>query len=468
MIFNFDTSYLKLPSSLYSIVTPTEGENPKLLILNKAVMADLDIPLSDNLDQIFSGNELQEPAIAQAYAGHQFGHFNMLGDGRALLLGEQITKDGRRVDIQLKGSGKTPYSRGGDGKATISSMLREYLYGAAMTQLGIKSSQSLAVLSIDEAIYREPIQQRGILVRTMSSHIRIGTFEYLSFLRPKEELTIFTNYVIDRHYNHLNNEENRYLMFFEAVMDHLIDMVINWYRVGFIHGVMNTDNMSITGETFDYGPCAFMNRYDPDTVFSSIDRGGRYAFGNQKKIVHWNLFILAKALHPIIDPDPNTAATLLEKSLQQFEPLFYQKFDTMMKAKLGIAPDRDAKEMIDDVISWMSTSKADYTNTFIELLTPRSFSEPCFQSEGFIQLREKLSKIGLDEALMKKNNPSIIPRNNLVERALSDYVENRELSLFNELLTAMKNPYDYDQKDGTFQRAPDNEYDLSYQTFCNT
>ena len=284
MVFNFDNSYLNLPQSLYSLVNPTPVKNPFLLCFNNQLANNLGITIEDEkaLTTLLSGNEIPQytTPFAQAYAGHQFGHFNRLGDGRAILLGEHVFGN-RRVDIQLKGPGITPYSRRGDGRATLSSMLREYLISEAMYFLNIPTTRSLAVVSSGELVYREKSQYGGILTRVAQSHIRVGTFEYAGRLADKESLKQLTHYTIQRHYPEIDLKGNYALEFLQKVADKQLDLIINWLRVGFIHGVMNTDNMSIAGETIDYGPCAFMNRYHPKTVFSSIDENGRYAFDNQ-------------------------------------------------------------------------------------------------------------------------------------------------------------------------------------------
>ena len=299
MPFSFDTTYKQLDSELYSTATPSDIENPELLLLNKSLCDDLGLEESELTGQLLSGQDRLEEPIAQAYAGHQFGRFAILGDGRAVILGEHV-HDGDRYDIQLKGSGRTPYSGRGDGKATVSSMLREYLYSHAMHNLGIDTSRSLAVLETDETVNRRQTEPGAILVRVMNSHIRFGTFQYVAARAP-DELAAFTDYVIDRHYPELTNSDEKYVDFFDAVMRAAIAMVVDWLRVGFIHGVMNTDNMSIDGETFDYGPCAFMNYYDEDAVFSSVDDNGRYAFGNQRHILNWNLARFAESLQPLCE-----------------------------------------------------------------------------------------------------------------------------------------------------------------------
>jgi len=464
MAFSFDTSYKDLDAKLYSRVTPEQINNPDILVLNQTLSDDLGIDSEELTGRILSGQELLEEPIAQAYAGHQYGSFTILGDGRAMILGEHV-HDGNRYDIQLKGSGRTPYSGRGDGKATVSSMLREYLYSYAMYNLGINTSRSLAVIETDASVKRRQTEPGAVLVRVMNSHIRYGTFQYVASRTPGE-LEAFTEYVIDRHYSHLNNSDGKYIEFFDEVMKASIEMVVDWLRVGFIHGVMNTDNMSIDGETFDYGPCAFINYYDEDAVFSSIDKNGRYAFGNQRKVLKWNLERFAESLEPLCSGSTVTFDEI-EARLDSFEDLFEAKYYTMMRQKLGITSD-GAEAIIDELLDWLRTSGADYTNTFLELENPGSFDDPIYSSAEFDQIHKKVAEVGLDENLMKRANPRYIPRNYLVENALTQYVENKDLSRFKALLNVLENPYKSDEETSRFQQPPPKEFDSEYTTYCNT
>jgi len=464
MAFSFDTTYKDLNLSLYSKVAPKTMTNPEIVVLNDGLCADLGLDTADLNTEILAGQNLLEEPIAQAYAGHQYGNFTILGDGRAMILGEHV-HDGKRYDIQLKGAGRTPYSGRGDGNATISSMLREYLYSYAMQNLNIKTSRSLAVLETDEAIKRRRTEPGAVLVRVMNSHIRYGTFQYVAG-RASDELQRFTDYVIDRHYPQLNAKDRKYLDFFDAVMQSSIEMVVDWLRVGFIHGVMNTDNMSIDGETFDYGPCAFMNYYDEETVFSSIDKHGRYAFGNQRPILRWNLERFAETLQPLCAQSALTFDEL-EVKLDKFEDRFDEQYYTMMQKKLGINSD-DGEELIDEFLEWLRKSNADYTNTFLELETPGMFDDPVFATTEFEQLRNKLAAIGLDEELMQEANPRYIPRNYLVEMALNEYLETGDLSKFKGLLTVLEDPYTSNDMGSQFQQPPPREFDAEYTTYCNT
>jgi len=464
MPFSFDTTYKDLDTTLYSRVTPKNIDIPEVLVLNEDFSEELGLEKAELNGQILSGQELLEEPIAQAYAGHQFGAFAVLGDGRAMILGEHV-HDGDRYDVQLKGSGRTPYSRRGDGNATVSSMLREYIYSYAMQNLGVKTSRSLAVIETDESVRRRRTEPGAVLVRVMNSHIRYGTFQYVASQAP-DKLSAFTDYVIDRHYPHLNNENGKYIAFFEEVMQSSIEMVVDWMRVGFIHGVMNTDNMSVDGETFDYGPCAFMNYYDEDTVFSSVDKRGRYSFGNQREILEWNLRRFAEALQPLFEDLPLDFDDI-DAKLDNFEKRFDAQYYTMMRKKLGIESDGE-KEVVDKFVDWLRESRADYTNIFLELESPGSFDDPVYSSEEFKQIRDELANIGLNTELMTQSNPRRIPRNYLVEEALTEYLENKDLSKFNHLLRVLKEPYESKDVGSRFQQPPPRKFDSKYTTYCNT
>ena len=464
MVFSFDTTYKQLDSTLYSRATPKRIDSPSLLFLNDGLCADLGLDTAELDAEMLAGQDLLEEPIAQAYAGHQYGSFTVLGDGRAMVLGEHV-HNGDRYDIQLKGSGRTPYSGRGDGNATVSSMLREYLYSHAMQNLDIKTSRSLAVLETDEAVKRRRTEPGAILVRVMNSHIRYGTFQYVAS-QAADELQRFTDYVIDRHYPQLAATDRPYLAFFDAVMQSSIEMVVDWLRVGFVHGVMNTDNMSIDGETFDYGPCAFINYYDEEAVFSSIDKHGRYAFGNQRSILRWNLERFAEALQPLCTQSALTYGELEDK-LDEFEDRFATQYYTMMRKKLGIDSDGE-EELVDELIEWLRTSNADYTNTFLELETPGTFDAPVFATAEFEQLRSTVAAVGLDEELMQEANPRYIPRNYLVEEALDEYLETENLSKLKTLLNVLENPYASKDVDTRFQQPPPREFDAEYTTYCNT
>jgi len=469
MIFNFDNTYVKLNNKFYSEIDPEKIKNPRLLILKSELLEELNIQNTEDITEYLCANKLTAKPIAMAYAGHQFGHFTMLGDGRAILLGEQITGRNERFDIQLKGSGITPYSRGGDGKAAAGSMLREYLYSAAIDALNIKTSRSLAVILTNDKVQRERIEEGALLVRVMQSHIRIGTFEFISYYHGEEDLAHFADYAINRHYKDIPEKSgNRYINFFEAVMDNLIEMVIDWLRVGFIHGVMNTDNMSITGETFDYGPCSFMNSYDLKTTFSSIDRDGRYSFGNQRDILKWNMVRFAQALLPIISKDKDQSVNELNKVLTLFDDKFNVKFYSMMKKKLGISRELENNELIDEFLKWLEISKADYTNTFIALMDEEAVADKIYKTAEFLELKNKLSAAGLNKELMEQSNPYFILRNYQAEEAIDEYRANKSLDKINILLDILKNPYENNLEYKDYQQPPKPDYDNRYKTFCNT
>ena len=470
-------SYLELPDCFYKKIKPSLVQSPQLIYFNNKLAKKLnleflnhDISLSTNY---LSGNELPDNSqpISQAYAGHQFGHFTMLGDGRAILLGEQKDINNKLCDIQLKGSGKTPFSREGDGRATLSSMMREYLMSESMHYLKIPTTRSLAVVDTGEKVYRESVNNGGILTRIASSHIRFGTFEYAKHFCSKEDFQKFINYVINRHYPEILNKESPYIELLKIVMKKQIDLVIDWIRVGFIHGVMNTDNMSIAGETIDYGPCAFLNTYDPKTVFSSIDRNGRYAFGNQHKIAYWNLSVFAGTILPFIESDENKAIDLAQNILDQFPIEYSNKWHQMMYNKLGIVNSKKEDEaLVSNLLTLMETHKADYTNTFAALTMDIPYKDSLFASNEFKnwkkQWKERTKNNENSLKIMKMNNPIYIPRNHLVESALKNAI-NGDTKEFQKLLDIMSNTYNYDSKHDEFQTTP-NGFDESYKTFCGT
>lgn len=476
--WNWQNSYLQLPEKLYTKQAPVPVSEPALLLWNEDLAAELGLGFLTNNDDtanIFSGNTVPVGAepLAQAYAGHQFGGFNILGDGRAILLGEQLNPAGKRFDIQLKGSGRTPYSRRGDGRATLSSMLREYLISEAMYQLGIPTTRSLAVVSTGERVYRQTVNPGAVLTRIASSHIRVGTFEYVRQYGTIEELEAFVQYVIKRHYPDLESAENPALALLEKVMDQQIALVVDWMRVGFIHGVMNTDNVSIAGETIDYGPCAFMNAYDPRTVFSSIDRHGRYAFGNQPNIAHWNMAVFAGTLLPIIAEEEEVATEQARALLDEFPRRFAKAWYQMMFRKLGIAKaEKNDVALVDQLLELMQKHQADYTNVFVALRSGQ-WSEGALQSQADFQDWHKRWKqrIATDpeaaHAIMEATNPTVIARNHLVEEALQA-AENSNYEPFHTLLNQLSNPYAYDSSiDAELQLVPAG-FDAQYQTFCGT
>jgi len=475
--WSIHNSYLELPDCFYEKIKPSFVQNPKLIYFNNNLAKQLNLEFLNHdislITNYLSGNELPDNSepIAQAYAGHQFGHFTMLGDGRAILLGEQKDINNKLCDIQLKGSGKTRFSRAGDGRATLSSMMREYLMSESMHYLKIPTTRSLAVVDTGEKVYRETANNGGILTRISSSHLRVGTFEYAKHFCSKEDFQKFTNYVINRHYPKILNKESPYIELLKIVMQKQIDLVIDWIRVGFIHGVMNTDNMSITGETIDYGPCAFLNTYDPKTVFSSIDRNGRYAFGNQHKIAYWNLSVFAGTILPFIESDENKAIDLAQNILDQFPIEYSNKWHKMMYNKLGIINStKEDEALVGNLLTLMESYKADYTNTFAALTMDVSYKDSLFASSEFKnwkkQWKERTKNNENSLKTMKMNNPIYIPRNHLVESALKNAI-NGDKKEFQKILDLMSNTYNYDSKHGGFQTTP-NGFDESYKTFCGT
>src|SRR3954463_11400533 len=435
--WRLEHSYVQLPQLFYSDVRPTPVAEPRLVIFNRALADELGLDAAA-LDSptgalIFSGNALPEGArpIAQAYAGHQFGHFTTLGDGRAILLGEQITPLGGRRDIQLKGSGRTPYSRGGDGRAALGPMLREYIISEAMHALGIPTTRSLAVVSTGEPVYRDTALDGAVLTRVAASHIRVGTMQWAAAHRDHDALRALSDYTRARHYPQLADGSGSHLAVLDAIVDAQARLIARWQLVGFIHGVMNTDNMALSGETIDYGPCAFMDAYDPDTVFSSIDHGGRYAYGRQPAIAHWNLTRLAEAMLPLFNADTDTAAeSAVERataSLDRFPGLYEQYWLDGMRAKLVLfTPEPEDKTLADDLLAWMSRRGADFTNVFRSLSRARTAlalaSEDIDFGAWYRRLEARRTRqpqsAPATEGLMQRHNPAVIPRNHLVEEAL--------------------------------------------------
>ena len=477
--FQLENSYQNLPQSLFTKIRPQSFPNPQMLMFNKQLASELGLNGNpEDYTPYFSGNEIlpnSEP-IAQAYGGHQFGHFTVLGDGRAILLGEQISASNKKLDIQLKGSGRTPYSRSGDGKATLSAMLREYCMSEALHFLGIPTSRSLAVLATGEPVFRETPQHGAVLTRVASSHIRVGTFEFARRYLPIEDLKALADYTLLRHYPELFATENPYLSLLNSVIEKQADLIVNWMRVGFIHGVMNTDNMTISGETIDYGPCAFMNNYNSETVFSSIDTQGRYAFGNQPKIAQWNLACLAGALLPLIHSNQKIAQDMASKAIEDFQTLYENKWVRMMGHKLGIFEQKPSDSiLINELLDWMESNKADYTNTFVFLQNNTLPIESIYQKPDFVtwhsawQKRIEEQTQSKEEAneLMKQNNPVVIPRNHLVEEALESVSTASSFSLLQELLKVVQNPYSQNTISDKYLFASE-MHDLNYKTYCGT
>jgi len=477
--WHFDNSYSRLSNTFKEEIKPTPVHDPELVILNEKLASDLNLDFSKTdkkkLAEIFSGNFIpnETNTIAQAYAGHQFGHFTMLGDGRAVLLGEHLVNNSNRFDIQFKGSGRTSFSRGGDGRAALGPMLREYIISEAIHSLNIPTTRSLAVVKTGEKVVRENLLQGAILTRVASSHLRVGTFQYIAATQNIENLNTLIDYTINRHYPEIKISNSKALDLLNLVMEKQCQLVINWMRVGFIHGVMNTDNMAISGETIDYGPCAFMDHYDPKTVFSSIDKFGRYAFSNQPPITKWNLARFAECLIPLIDKNENTAIKLATDLIDNFQNIYEDKWLNMMRDKLGLfGEDKNDKKLINNLFNWMEKNKADYTNTFCNLMDINSHE--VYNNNDFINWKNEWKKRSelnnstkeKQTKLMKSNNPTVIPRNHKVEEALVE-ADKGNLDKMKKLLTILKNPYDNQNNIEKYQLpAPSNNE--KYQTFCGT
>ncbi len=477
--WHFDNTYSKLPNTFKEDIKPTPVHNPELIILNKQLAIDLDLDFSMTKDKdlsiLFSGNSLPDGSntIAQAYAGHQFGHFTMLGDGRAVLLGEHLTNNKNRFDIQLKGSGRTSFSRSGDGRAVLGPMLREYIISEAIYALNIPTTRSLAVVKTGEKVVREKLLPGAILTRVASSHIRVGTFQYIAAKQNIDDLNTLIDYTIQRHFPEIQSSKNKALDLLNLVMLKQCQLVINWLRVGFIHGVMNTDNMTISGETIDYGPCAFMDHYDPKTVFSSIDKFGRYSFSNQPAITKWNLARFAECLIPLIDKKEDMAIKIATETIDNFQNIYETKWLNMMRDKLGLfGEEKYDLELINNLLNWMKKNHADYTNTFCYLMNVNSNKEEMYNDKNFInwfknwEKRIFINKGSKEKSLdlMKKNNPIVIPRNHKVEEVLEAANKN-DLKPMNNLLSILKTPYTYHSGIEKYQ-DPSNNY--NYQTFCGT
>jgi uncharacterized protein YdiU (UPF0061 family) len=397
----------------------------------------------------------------------------MLGDGRAVLLGEHLVNNTNRYDVQFKGSGRTSFSRSGDGRAVLGPMLREYIISEAIHALKIPTTRSLAVVKTGEKVVRENLLPGAILTRVASSHIRVGTFQYIAAKQNIDDLNTLVDYTINRHYPEIQSSKNKALDLLNLVMERQCKLVVNWMRVGFIHGVMNTDNMSISGETIDYGPCAFMDHYNPKTVFSSIDQLGRYSFSNQPPITKWNLSRFAECLIPLIDKNEDKAIQLATEIIDNFQNIYEEKWLNMMRDKLGLfGKNKDDKKLIDDLLTWMQKNKADYTNTFCYLMNIKIANNSLYNDKDFINWsNEWQNRISINDnskekslELMKETNPVIIPRNHKVEEALKAANEDN-LEVMNKMLSKFDNPYN-EQKDIEDYQLP--SLDDNYQTFCGT
>ncbi len=490
--FHFDNSYARELPGFYANCQPEKVAQPMLSYWNDNLASELGINLTDVDKETraawFSGQTLPDGAepIAQVYAGHQFGQFNpQLGDGRAHLLGEILNSQQQRRDISLKGSGRTPFSRGGDGKAAIGPMLREVLIGEALHALGIPSTRSLAVVTTGEEVYREEPLPGAILTRVASSHIRIGTFEFFAANSDIDKLTQLADYTIARHDPELITADSRYLAFFDAVLQRQAALIAQWMGVGFIHGVMNTDNMTISGESIDYGPCAFMENYQAAAVFSSIDQFSRYAYQNQPGIAHWNLSRLAQALLPLFHQDQEHALALAQETLDRFSTYYQQHWLTRMLSKLGLIPTetpQDDKPLIDDWLTLLEKQRVDFTLAWRYLADMVAGNDiplrDLFNDQKALnhwlqqwQARREKEKPVTNNAradAMRSINPWLIPRNHQVEAALAAASNDGELQPFNTLLSALAQPYTENPDYTEFTQPAPTHYTQSYKTFCGT
>ncbi len=480
--WNLENSYANLPKLFYTPLELAAVSAPKLVILNQRLAENLGLNakalMSPDGINILAGKAVPANAkpIAQAYAGHQFGYFTMLGDGRAMLIGEQLTPAGERFDIQLKGSGKTPYSRSGDGKAALGPMIREYLISEAMYYLGIPTSRSLAVVTTGEPVYREKTLKGAVLTRVAASHIRVGTFEYAAQWGTSADVKALADYAIKRHFPWLQSKQNIYLGLLDEVIKAQAVLVAKWLLAGFIHGVMNTDNVAISGETIDYGPCAFMDHYDPNNVFSSIDLQGRYAYRNQPTINLWNLARFAETLIPIIDENQQQALHFVEASLRNFASCYQAEWLQGMRQKLGMVNEEPQDEkLIAELLGLMKQYQSDYTNTFVDLTLDQAQSSELYESDAFNDWlgrwkarleRQPLTHQAIKD-LMKQANPVVTPRNHQVEKVLQAATEQDDLKPLQHFLEALQAPYDYDAFNHEYRIPPDPS-NGSYKTYCGT
>ena len=484
----FDNSYQNLPQDFFERINPVPVKDPQLIIFNNDLGRSLGIDQKINkkeLANIFSGNEILKGSspIALAYAGHQFGNFvNQLGDGRAVLLGEVSTPNQERFDMQLKGSGQTRFSRQGDGRSPLGPVIREYVVSEAMNALGIPSTRSLAAVTTGEKVFREVFLPGGILTRIAKSHIRVGTFEYFATQKNTKNLKTLADYTIKRHFLSLKDVANPYLSLLEIVSERQIELISKWMGVGFIHGVMNTDNTSIVGETIDYGPCAFMDEYNPSTVFSSIDAHGRYAFGNQPLIAQWNMACFANSLLGLIDKDTEKATSKAQKVINNFPNKMSEAVMSVMCKKIGLDSTKtNSQEALTKLLRIMLDNKSDYTLTFrylseiIKGKRDSSFKQQFLEHNQISNWLKEWKELIKDQDLAKKeivlsmesSNPVFIPRNHLVERAIEAAVENNDFSEMKTLLTILSNPYEEQSKYGEYMKPP-KPLEVVHQTFCGT
>ncbi|MEJ5990310.1 YdiU family protein [Ramlibacter sp. PS3R-8] len=494
-LFSFDNTFARDLDGLYTAWQPAQVRTPKLLFLNRPLAAELWLD-ADALGTpegaaVFAGNSVPEGALplAQAYAGHQFGGFSpQLGDGRALLLGEVVDRHGQRRDIAFKGSGRTPFSRGGDGRAAVGPMLREVLIGEGMHALGIPTTRALAVAGTGEEVVREQLLPGAVLTRVASSHLRVGTFQFFAARNDIDKLRRLAEYAIARHDPDLAGSSDRYLALLRRVVERQAVLIAQWMNVGFIHGVMNTDNMTISGETIDYGPCAFMEAYDPKAVFSSIDRNGRYAYANQPLIAQWNLARLAEALLPLVVADGGEAAAQdavdrATEVLKSFEALYQAALLRGQRAKLGLeaAADEDAG-LADDWLRLLETQQVDFTLGWRRLADAAAgdeaallglFAEPAAAREWIGRWQRRCASEAdvtpqLRAERVRRASPWVIPRNHHVEAALRAASQDGDMAPFDSLLDAVRQPFDEHPGRAAYAEPAPAAVTAGYQTFCGT
>lgn len=482
----FDNTYTRLPGHFYAELDAAKASSPELIKFNRHLAEDLGIPVEDfsenELAEIFSGNQQLEgmQPVALAYAGHQFGNFvPQLGDGRALLLGEVIASDNKHYDIQLKGSGRTPFSRGGDGRAAIGPVLREYLVSEAMHALNVPTTRSLAAVTTGDKVYRQSALPGAVLTRVAQSHIRVGTFEYFAFRRDTDAIRQLADYTINRHYSEIENDDNKYLSFLKSVGAKQAELIARWNSIGFIHGVMNTDNTAISGETIDYGPCAFIDEFNYNKVFSSIDHGGRYAYNNQGPILLWNLSRLAECLIPLVDENQSKAIDLIKEKLNRVAELIDSERLKFMAPKLGLKNiSAEDDKLIEEFLNYLQKEELDFTLSFRHLTAylpgaqadveyplkeDRQFKK--FLKNWQRRLESQNEEIDSVKERMNSVNPVVIPRNHLIEE-LIHYAEQNDYSYFEEMLKVVKEPFKQPVSD-KYTRPPEPEEKVT-ATFCGT
>lgn len=487
-VIQFDNSYARLPERFSAAVLPTPVKAPRLIAFNRALAEELGIDLDgvddERLAAIFSGNAVPQGAepLAMAYAGHQFGNFvPQLGDGRAVLLGEVLDRKGRRRDIQLKGSGPTRFSRRGDGRAALGPVLREYIVSEAMFALGIPATRALAAVTTGERVQREIGLPGGVFTRVAASHVRVGTFQFFAAREDGEGLKTLADHVIDRHYPEARQAESPYLAMLEAIAERQCDLVCRWLMVGFIHGVMNTDNMAVSGETIDFGPCAFMDEYHPNKVFSSIDAQGRYAYNNQPGMAQWNIARLAECLLPLLDEDQDKAVDLANSVLADFAKAFPKRWLAGIRAKLGLASEAEGDEqLVQDLLALMQRSEVDYTLTFRSLCSAAQGKAEAFRgmfidiaaADEWLKRWQARSaqegRSGDEQAkAMRAVNPAVIPRNHRIEEVIAAAVEDDDFEPFHEMVKAIARPFEERPDYAVYMQAPMN-HERVFRTFCGT